>query len=59
MHNVFMDFKKYLLILSPDEQICKVNKAINYLNKSNQEKISIKFKLLKELRLIKKLIKRL
>ena len=59
MHNVFMDFKKYLLILSPDEQICKVNKAINYLNKSNQEKISIKFKILKELRLIKKLIKRL
>ena len=54
-----MDFKKYLLILSPDEQICKVNKAINYLNKSNQEKISIKFKILKELRLIKKLIKRL
>ena len=46
-----MDFKKYLLVLSPDEQICEINKAINYLNKSNRKKISIKFKMLKELRL--------
>ena len=49
-----MDFKKYLLILSPDEKICEINKAINYLNKSNRKKISIKFKMLKELRLVKK-----
>ena len=30
-----MDFKKYLLFLSPDEQICEINKAIKYLTKSN------------------------
>ena len=56
MHNVFMNFKKYLLFLSPDEQICEINKAINYLTKSNRKKISIKFRMLKELRLIKKQI---
>ena len=38
MHNIFMDFKKYLLFLSPDEQICEINKAINYLTKSNRKK---------------------
>ena len=56
MHNVFMNFKKYLLFLSPDEQICEISKAINYLTKSNRKKISIKFRMLKELRLIKKQI---
>ena len=30
-----MDFKKYLLFLSPDEQTCEFNKAIKYLTKSN------------------------
>ena len=54
MHNVFMNFKKYLLFLSPDEQIREINKAINYSTKSNRKKISIKFRMLKELRLIKK-----
>ena len=33
-----MDFKKYLLFLSPDEQICEINKAINCLTKSNRRK---------------------
>ena len=56
MHNVFMNFKKYLLFLSPDEQIREINKAINYSTKSNRKKISIKFRMLKELRLIKKQI---
>ena len=56
MHNVFMNFKKYLLFLSPDKQICKINKAIHYLTKSNRKKISIKFRMLKELRLIRKQI---
>ena len=54
MHKVFMNFKKYLLFLSPDEQICEFDKAIYYLTKSNRKKISIKFRMLKELRLIKK-----
>ena len=39
MHNIFMDFKKYLLLVSPDEQICEINKAINYLTKSNRKKM--------------------
>ena len=38
MHNVFMDFKKYLLFLSSDEQICEIIKNINYLTKSNLKK---------------------
>ena len=33
-----MDFKKYFLFLSPDEQICEINKAINCLTKSNRKK---------------------
>ena len=56
MHNVSMDFKKYLLFLSPYEQICEIIKNMNYLTKSNRKKLSIKFGMLKELILIKKQI---
>ena len=56
MHNIFMDFKKYFLFLSPDEQICEINKAINYLTKSNRKKMWIKIRMLKELRLIKTIL---
>ena len=56
MPNIFMDFKKYLLFLSPDEQICEINKAINYLTKSNRKKMWIKIRMLKELRLIKTIL---
>ena len=38
MHNSFMNFKKYLLSLSPNEQICKTNKDRNCLTKSNRKK---------------------
>ena len=51
-----MEFKKYLLLLSPHEQICEIDKFMNFITKSNRKKVSIKFKILKELRLIKKQI---
>ena len=56
MYNKFMDFKKYLLFLSPHEQIYEIDEFINYITKSNWKKVSIKFRMLKELRLIKKQI---
>ena len=56
MYNKFMDFKKYLLFLSSHEQIYEIDKFINYITKSNRKKVSIKFRMLKELRLIKKQI---
>ena len=37
MSNLFMNFKKYLLLLSPHEQMCEINKAMNYLTKSNRK----------------------
>ena len=51
-----MDFKKYLLFLSSHEQIYEIDKFINYISKSNRKKVSIKFRMLKDLRLIKKQI---
>ena len=56
MFNIFMEFKKYLLLLSSHEQICEIDKFMNFITKSNRKKVSIKFKILKELRLIKKQI---
>ena len=54
--NVFINFKKYLLFLLPENQLYEINRAINYLTKSNRKKVSIKFRMLKELRFIKKQI---
>ena len=54
MYNIFIDFKKYLLLFSPHEQICEIDKFMNYITKSNRKKVSIKFRMVKELRLIKK-----
>ena len=56
MYNKFMDFKKYLLFLSSHKQIYEIDKFINYISKSNRKKVSIKFRMLKDLRLIKKQI---
>ena len=56
MFNIFMEFKKYLLLLSSHEQIREIDKFMNFITKSNRKKVSIKFKILKELRLIKKQI---
>ena len=51
-----IDFKKYLLLLSPHEQIYEIDGFINYITKSKRKKVSIKFRVLKELRFIKKQI---
>ena len=56
MYNKFMHFKKYLLLLSRHEKIYEIDGFINYITKSNQKKVSIEFRMLKELRLIKKQI---
>ena len=53
MCNKFTDFKKYLLLLSPHEQIYEFDGFINHIKKSNRKKVSIKFRMTKELRLIK------
>ena len=56
VYNTFIDFKRYLFFLSPNEQIFEINKTITYLTKSNRKKISIKLRMSKELKLIKKQI---
>ena len=56
MHNVHVDFKRFLKLLTPEEQLIEINRVINELNKSNRPgyKISIRFRILKELRTLKK-----
>ena len=56
MHNVHVDFKRFLKLLTPEEQLIEINCVINELNKSNRPgyKISIRFRILKELRTLKK-----
>ena len=57
MCNKFTDFKKKMLLLSPHEQIYEIDGFINYIKKSNRKyQVSIKFRMIKELRLIKKQI---
>ena len=36
MHNVHFDFKRFLKLLTPAEQLIEINGAINELNKSNR-----------------------
>ena len=54
MYNKFMNFKIYLLLLSPHEKVYEIDGFINYITKSNRKKVSIKFRMIKELRFIKK-----
>ena len=56
MHNVHVDFKRFLKLLTPEEQLIEINRVINELNKSNQPgyKISKRFRILKELITLKK-----
>ena len=44
MYNKFMDFKKYVLFLSPHEKIYEIDELINYITKFNRKKVLIKFK---------------
>ena len=54
--NKFADFKNYLKLLSPEEQLHEINYMINYFNKSNRngENIAKKFRILKQPRIFKK-----
>ena len=56
MPNAMTDFKKYLRFLSPEDQIREINFMINEFNKSNNkgEKINKKFRILNELKTLKK-----
>ena len=35
MPNVMVDFKRFLQLLSPENQLCEINYMINEFNKSN------------------------
>ena len=54
--NKFADFKNYLKLLSPEEQLHEINYMINDFNKSNCNggNIAKKFRIIKELRIFKK-----
>ena len=58
LHNVHVDFKRFLKLLTPEEQLIEINRVINQLNKSSHlgYKISKRFRILKELRTLKKQI---
>ena len=59
MTNKFADFINYLILLSPEEQLLEINFMINEFNKSNRnsEKIANKYRILKQLKTLKKEIK--
>ena len=58
MTNKFVDFKNYLKLLSPEEWLREINFMINEFNKSNcnGENIAKKFRILNELKTLKKQI---
>ena len=58
MTNKLADFKNSLKLLSPQEQISKINFMINEFNKTNNhwEDIARKFRILNELKTLKKQI---
>ena len=59
MTNKFADFINYLILLSSEEQLLEINFMINEFNKSNRnsEKIANKYRILKQLKTLKKEIK--
>ena len=36
MPNIMVDFKRFLQLLSPENQLCEINYMINEFNKSNR-----------------------
>ena len=58
MPNIMVDFKRFLRLLSPENQLHEINSMINQFNKSNckGENINKKFCILNELRILKKQI---
>ena len=55
MPNITVDFKRFLKLLSPEEQLCEINYMINEFSKSNRpgDNINKTFCILKELRTLK------
>ena len=41
MHNVHVAFKRFLKLLTPEEQLIEVNGFINELNKSNRPGVKL------------------
>ena len=58
MSNIMVDFKRFLQLLSPENQLYEMNSMTNQLNKSNckGENCIKKFRILNELRMLKKQI---
>ena len=58
MSNIMVDFKKFLQLLSSQNQLYEINSMINQFNKSNckGENINKKFRILNEIRMLKKQI---
>ena len=58
MPNIMVDFKRFLQLLSPENQLYEINSMINQFNKSDRksENINKKFRTLNELRMFKKQI---
>ena len=58
MPNITVDFKRFLKLLSPEEQLCEINYMISEFNKSNRlgDNINKKVFILKELRTLKEQI---
>ena len=56
MSSIMVDFKRCLQLLSPENQLYEINSMINEFNKSNckGENINKKFRILNELRMLKK-----
>ena len=58
MSNIMVDFKKFLQLLSSQNQLYEINSMINQFNKSNckGENINKKLRILNEIRMLKKQI---
>ena len=58
MPNIMVDFKRFLQLLSPENQLHEINSMVNQFNKCNCEceNINKKFCILNELSMLKKQI---
>ena len=56
MLNIMVDFRRFLQLISPENQLCEINSMIKEFNKSNSkgENIKKKIRILNELRTFKK-----
>ena len=56
MLNIMVDFKRFLRLLSPENQLYEINSMTNQLNKSNckGQNYNKKCRILNELRMLKK-----